>query len=183
MTEQEVWQLILDEEPRMKRLCMKYARRDPRTGGQREQIAARADELYSDVVLARAHSIMATYDPSKGAAPATHLYANVNWYLYKEEARTGKQRYATPSLDESIDAPERVDRPAMDDAAIDAERLLDRVDDPDDERRLHSRVLWWTEAGGYTRQEIADHLELSASRVSAIYAEALRRARERKRRR
>lgn len=180
MSTEEVWQLLLTEEARMRRLCYKYASRDPRAQGSREQVKGRAEELYHDVVLVRAHGIMATYDPSKGAAPATHLYSNINWYLYKAVVQSTKRRYASPSLEDTnvADNAEGIDRAALSDASLDVQELLADIDDPGDEQHLHSRILWWTDACGYTRNEIAEHLGISAGQVSAIFREALRRARD-----
>lgn len=74
MTNEEVWQLVLDNQRLLRREVRRYAPRD-------------VEECYSEVVLGRAVSIMKTYEPRVGVLPITHLCACVRWYAYKYARR------------------------------------------------------------------------------------------------
>lgn len=188
MTEEEVWRLVTENLPLLRR---EVARRLP--SDRRGEL----EELISDVVFARAHSIMATYDPTRGALPITHLCANVRWYAHKwvhdkrslqwkgslvDMSGHGRTIYASRTYDALASDPEqvrdgRLSAHGYDDhgsriASVEVDSLLKRVPE-------HvAQLLRWSICDGYTTREIAEHLGVSLREVRRDLNDAMELAKD-----
>ena len=162
MTQQEVWELVLRYEGTLRQEIRRFLPRH-----RRDEI----DEMYSDVVVARCHQIMARYDPVRfPVKPITHLVANCRWYAYKWASGRhykGGRHGPSVSLQEqhvgSYVGPHEVQaRVGM---------ILESL--PEDAARL----LEWSLMKGYTVGEIAEHLGCTTREARAACDEALALAR------
>lgn len=167
MTDEEVWNLVLDNDNQLRSLCRKAAK--SLTTSKESQLTV-AEELYSDVVLARAIRIMRTYREDKPASPSTHLYGNVRWYLYKEVVIRNKRRANTASMGDHDYGDDSKVEPTTETGII-----LESL--PGGSDSTYAKILWWLNACGYTQAEVADHLDVSIAQVSKLHKEAIAYAR------
>ncbi len=165
MTSEEIWSLVLANERLLKRTCAAALPKHRRN---------ELEDIYSDVVLARVHDIMATFDVTRGVLPITHLCANVRWYAAKWVHRRC-YRYIPPPVDlalhERHDSGESV-RSA--DVLAEVSLLLDSL--PEEARNL----LEWYVMKGFTLGEIANHYDppMTKAQVKTRYREAMELARD-----
>jgi len=152
LTAEEVWAVVLELEPALRRAL--------RRGTPRARWGS-LDDMWSEVVLDRAHSILRLWDPAKGS-PAAYLLANVRWYAYKWlHRRNGHWQPVAGSTDVSLDdaavraraeAPDPLaDHVAGVDARDGVEFLLGVLSDAD------AALVRWHVMEGYTFAEIAAH--------------------------
>lgn len=152
MNDADVWALVERYRRSLMRICARYAN-DP----------IEADEIFSDIVVARALSIMRTYDPLKGNTPHGHLHVNVKWYAYKWREKRNR-RQPVESLNPR--AAYVVDK----DAELDAGTILARLDPVD------ADILRWIAMDGFTWREVSDHTGLSVPDVKRRYESAKQKA-------
>lgn len=160
MTEQEVWELVLANEDSLRVACRKFLPRSMRRD---------FEELYSSVVYSRAHSIMRTYDASKGASPAVHLLVNVRWYAYKWIMRRASAKAKHASL-EDRDRDPTGDDSSISETNAEVYAILDKLDD------LDAQLLRWKYVMGFSHAEIASHLNVTLGAVKGLCRNALERA-------
>jgi DNA-directed RNA polymerase specialized sigma24 family protein len=188
MTQAEVWELVIANQRLLRREIRKFLPRE-RQG--------ELDEMYSDVVLARAQRIMELYKPdhqaagtSKTARPLTYLIANCRWYAYKwVHGRNGSWQEPSPVKRA------RSLSPIPETSGIgDSDREALRAFEPsylqnyDTPLRVQSilgqlpveaaDLLRWHVMSGFTFKEIGDHLGIGARRVSIDFTRAFALARE-----
>lgn len=163
MTQQEVWDLVAQNERLLRRESRRYLPAS-RYG--------ELDELYSDVVIMRAHSIMATYRPEFGVLPITHLCANVRWYAYKWVHRRC-YKYVPPPVDTSRG---KHDEGYDSDHEIKARVSLILDSLPEDA----ANILKWHIIQECTFGEIAAHFDppITRAQVKSMYRDALELARQ-----
>jgi|SRR6185437_2347086 len=165
MTQDEVWQLIAQNERLLKR---EIRRRLP--AERRDEL----DEMYSDVVISRAHAIMETYDPSRNVLPITHLCANIRWYAHKWVHRRC-YKYVPPPVD-------LTEHDSGDDGATvkTAETIAEVSLVLDSLPKEAANILRWHLLQNCTLREIADHYDppLTIGQMKTRYQEALELARE-----
>jgi hypothetical protein len=164
MTDQEVWSLVLASEPLLRREICRYLPRHRRS---------ELEEVYSECVFARAHSIMATYDPARGVLPVTHLVASVRWYAYK---MWGPKKYWHYKKIPDVMDPEVMklrERGVASRAEqeVEASTMLEAMCDAGyaDEADL----IRWVLMSELTYGEIGAHLGLTRAQVKTRYNEAL----------
>lgn len=170
MTQAEVWELVVSNRPILRREIRRFLPRER---------ADELDEMYSDVVLARAQRIMELYCPDKGAKPLTYLIANCRWYAYKwVHGRNGSWEEPNPikaakSLQQTVAATGVEPDYAVDyDTRLRVQSILEQL--PQDAANL----LRWHLMSGFTFQEIGEHLQMKAKKVALMYARAFALARE-----
>jgi DNA-directed RNA polymerase specialized sigma24 family protein len=155
LTDEEVWALVIKHERALRFLCRRFLPPE-----RREDL----DEMYSEVVVMRALSIMATWDESKGASKAGHLFGNVKWYAFKwVDGRAYRKRVKTTGLEHAEGVAYEVDHQT----AMEVSSMLEAL--PQEARD----VLYWVAGKGYTFQEVADHLGVSKTKARDTYLAAL----------
>lgn len=165
MTSEEVWAMLLEHERLLRRTVRAALPRH-----RRDEL----DEAYSDVVLNRAHDIMATFDVARGVLPITHLCANVRWYAAKWVHRRC-YKYIPPPVDLSLhERHDSGDSVRSADVLAEVDLILGAL--PEDARLL----LEWYVMKGFTLGEIAKHFDppMTKAQVKTRYREALELARE-----
>jgi DNA-directed RNA polymerase specialized sigma24 family protein len=162
VTQEEVWRLVLDYEPVLRREIRRFLpfhRRDE------------LDEMYSDVVVARAHAIMARYAPERfPVKPITHLIANCKWYAYKWASGKhykGGRHGPAASLQESQVGSYEGDHEVTTRVGLILAALPEEA----------ARLLEWSVMKGYTVGEIAEHLGVTTRETRLACDEALALAR------
>lgn len=154
----EVWDLVLNNERLLRRECLRYLPRNRKD---------EADEMYSDVVIARAHSIMATFIDG-GVKPITHLCANVRWYAYKwSHGRCYK--YVPPPVDVTLHDSGYVNNH---ESVAEVKLILSSL--PEEAADL----LRWHVMMGLTFDEIARHVGETKAQVKTRFREAVQMAKE-----
>jgi hypothetical protein len=161
-TEAEVWEMVAGS---MALLQREVARMLPR--------ARRAElpDMFSDVVAARAQSIMRTWKPEGGGAWLTHLVANCRWYAYKwVHGRNG--HWNEPRKEEQIVDPYTlVSRSPTDSPDFGVDLLLGSLPESD------ARLLRWRLLQGFDFDEMAEALHITRARCRSMYYAAVARAR------
>lgn len=160
VSDEETWALVIRHERALRFLCRRFLPPE-----RLEEL----DEMYSEVVVMRALSIMATWDERKGASKAGHLFANVKWYAFKwVDGRAYRKRVKTEPLDRAEAAAYEVDHQT----SLEVSSMLDALP------REARDVLFWVAGKGYTFQEVADHLGVSKTKARDTYLAALSAVRE-----
>jgi DNA-directed RNA polymerase specialized sigma24 family protein len=164
MTEAEVWSLVMDNEALLRREVRRYV------PGHRRRDRDYFDDLYSTVVLTRAHAIMRTYRSEAGVLPITHLCANVRWYAY--ERVLGRKYKRVP---EPVDMTDGQHDSATTDCAMhtnaQVKELLTQLP------QAAADLLEWHLVKGYTFDEIAVYMNITRAQAKTQYQEALELAR------
>lgn len=150
-----VWRLVHENEAALRGSCMKMLPKNMRH---------ELEELYSDVVLSRAVSIMRTYDHTKGASPISHLVIAVKWYAFKWVVKKTKKAHAGETLLDSMSVDESPNR----DRTIEAYDLLDRLPRP------QADLLRWRFVQGCDAEEIAEHLGITVREAKLRLSKAMR---------
>jgi len=163
----DVWSLVQRYESLLKRELRKYL---PRYRWKRD-----LEDMYADVVLGRCVAIMHTYDPDKGASPATHLVANVRWYAYKYVHRRCYKPQVLTGAKSLSDMGDQF--PGMNDShggetTVQVRQFLERVHDTVGE--WAADLLRWRLINGCTFGEIADHLDVTRAVARGRYEKALK---------
>jgi DNA-directed RNA polymerase specialized sigma24 family protein len=155
VTQQEVWDLVLKMEHKLKRAIKRWL---PRRRWDE------LDEMYSACVLARAHQVMSHYDPAKGASPEGHLLRSCVWHAYRWARGTAFK--AVPEPMDPGKMPEG-SHTGEHEACAQVSTLLCEL--YEDERRL----VEWILLEGFTYEEVAAHTGDSKKRVRRAYQAAL----------
>lgn len=158
MTDDEVWALVVQYTPGLRAACLKFLPKDRRND---------LDTMFSDVVIDRALSIMATWRPEKGASKAGHLFANVRWYAFKWVDGSHYRKHVKTEVLRDDDAAYVVDH----DLLLQVYSVLDSLP------QEVSNILKWVARDGYTFQEVAEHIGTSKTKARLMYLEALAAAR------
>lgn len=154
MTNEEVWQLLTDNEALVAREVRRFLPKH-----RRHEWA----DLWSEVVLDRLHSVMATFNENAGVKPITHLCCNLRWYAYKWAKR---KRDSGGSLNENIAS-------SVDNAATSAVYLLLNELRPEDAEILRYRYV-----EEFTLEELAEFYNRSISWTRRRCEEALANAQQ-----
>lgn len=164
MTEAEVWSLVLDNESLLRREVRRYV------PAHRRRDRDYFDDLYSTVVLTRAHAIMRTYRSEAGVLPITHLCANVRWYAYERVLGRKYKKVPEPVDMSSGGHDSSVSDDVMHNGAQVKEFLAQLPEDA-------ASLLEWHLVKGYTFEEIAVYMDLTRAQAKTRYQEALELAR------
>ena len=156
-TEEEVWKLVLDNEGLLRRETRKFL---PKSR------LREFEDMYSDVVLARAHSIMRNYDRTKGARPATYLVKVCAWYAFEWVADRKYKRRPEKGA-EQLDTARHLEDPVDETTKIWVSHILERL--PTE----YADVLRWLYIRGNTPREIAQHLGLPTRQVREMITAGL----------
>lgn len=119
----QVWSLVIANESQLRNAVLR---------GLPRELAKYAEDVYSDVVLSRACSIMRTYKAAAGASPGAHLVINAKWYIYKWVVAALKNKRVTDQLDNELvgghnNGSYDAEYVALIDLEIDATSLLDAL--------------------------------------------------------
>ena len=167
MTQEEVWALVLNNEKLLKREIGRYVPR--RLNGKENPDF---DVAYSDVVIARAHDIMATFKPELGNLPITHLCANARWYAYKWVHRRCYKAVPEPASEMLSTMDPAASNGELHEIQLHVAQILEEIRQVD---ATAAKILEWHLLKGYTLDEIADHFDPPISRKECrqLYEEAV----------